>query len=109
MSNEMMRSNPLRLATAAAPTTPPAGPDNTVRTGSRAADLTAVIPPLDCITKILLFRLLECARRARFSKYFCMTGCKYAFTTTVLVRSYSRNSGRISWETEIGTPRDLQA
>src|SRR5256885_9672894 len=64
MSNEMIRSKPLRRAMAAAPTTPPAGPESTVRTGSRAADVSAVIPPLDCIKKMLLFPLLECARRA---------------------------------------------
>src|SRR3989454_1528654 len=64
MSNEMIRSKPLCRAMAAAPTTPPAGPESTVRTGSRAADVSAVIPPLDCIKKMLLFPLLECARRA---------------------------------------------
>ena len=109
MSNEMIRSKPLCRAMAAAPTTPPAGPESTVRTGSRAADVSAVIPPLDCIKKMLLFPLLECARRAKFSKYFCTTGCRYAFTTTVLVRSYSRNSGKISWETEMGRASDRQA
>ena len=45
-----MRPKPLRRAMAAAPTTPPAGPDNTVRTGSRAPVLSAVMPPLDCMT-----------------------------------------------------------
>ena len=52
MSNEIIRSHPLRRAMAAAPTTPPAGPESTVRTGSRAAELRAVIPPLDCMTKM---------------------------------------------------------
>src|SRR6202795_242943 len=37
MSKERIFRNPLRPATAAAPTNPPTGPDNTVRTGSRAA------------------------------------------------------------------------
>ena len=109
MSNEMIRSKPLRRAVAAAPTTPPAGPESTVRTGSRAAEASAVIPPLDCIKKMLLFPLLECAQRAKFSKYFCTTGCRYAFSTTVLMRSYSRNSGKISWDTETGTVSDRQA
>src|ERR1019366_7906164 len=45
MSKERIFRNPLRPAIAAAPTSPPAGPDNTVRTGSRAADSSAVIPP----------------------------------------------------------------
>src|ERR1700722_590410 len=48
----MMRSKPLARAVAAAPTTPPAGPERTVRTGSRAAVESAVMPPLDCITKM---------------------------------------------------------
>jgi hypothetical protein len=52
MSNESIRWNPLLAAIAAAPTNPPAGPDSTVRTGSRAAAANAVIPPLDCMTKI---------------------------------------------------------
>ena len=42
----------LRRAVALAPTTPPAGPDSTVRTGSRAAVASVVMPPLDCMTKI---------------------------------------------------------
>jgi len=52
MSKAMMRSKPLARALAAAPTTPPAGPDRTVRTGSRAAAAKEVIPPLDCMTKM---------------------------------------------------------
>ena len=73
MSKEMMRSNPLRRAMAAAPTTPPAGPESTVRTGSRAAEARLVIPPLDCITKMRDWvgqsrRELR-ARCPRFSRY----------------------------------------
>ena len=108
---------PLARALAAAPTTPPAGPESTVRTGSRAAAESAVMPPLDCMTKMLgrqglkpgLFwarfhsaeaRLYTFRRRSgqdssRFSRYRCITGCRYALITTVEVRSYSRNSGRI--------------
>ena len=52
MSKAMMFSNPLARAVAAAPTTPPAGPESTVRTGSRAAVASAVMPPEDCMTKI---------------------------------------------------------
>ena len=37
MSKPMMRSKPAQRATWQAPITPPAGPDNTVRTGSCAA------------------------------------------------------------------------
>ena len=50
MSKPMMRSKPAQRATRHAPTTPPAGPDSTVRTGSRAASRAGTIPPDDCIT-----------------------------------------------------------
>ena len=52
MSKEMIWSKPLARAVAEAPTTPPAGPESTVRTGSRAAVERVVMPPLDCMTKI---------------------------------------------------------
>ena len=35
----------------AGPLTPPAGPDSTVRTGSRAAIRADKIPPFDCMTR----------------------------------------------------------
>ena len=44
MSKVITCSKPLRLAIAAAPTTPPAGPDSTVRTGWRDADSSDVMP-----------------------------------------------------------------
>ena len=50
MSKQMIFSNPAMRATAYAPTTPPAGPDSTVRTGSLAANCAETIPPEDCIT-----------------------------------------------------------
>ena len=50
MSKPMMRSKPAHRATWHAPTTPPAGPDSTVRTGSRAASRAEMMPPEDCIT-----------------------------------------------------------
>ena len=103
MSNVMIRSIPLRRAIAAAPTMPPAGPDSTVRTGSRAAVARAVIPPLDCITKMDDFRS-PAIRSRDLSRYCFMVGCRYALTATVLIRSYSRNSGRISCDTDSGTP-----
>ena len=62
MSKERILWKPLRAAVAAAPTSPPAGPESTVRTGSRAADSRAVMPPLDCMTKI---RGCVCIRVAR--------------------------------------------
>ena len=50
MSKPMIFSYPAMRATAYAPTTPPAGPDKTVRTGSFAAACAETIPPEDCIT-----------------------------------------------------------
>ena len=41
----------MRFAMNWAPTTPPAGPDITVRTGSDRAVRLAMTPPFDCITK----------------------------------------------------------
>ena len=67
--------------------------------GRLTAEVRVVTPPLDCMTKMLDFPARDpgkrCTRWASFSKYLCITGCKYALITTVLVRSYSRNSGRI--------------
>ena len=57
MSKAMMRVKPLRRAETEAPTTPPAGPERTVRTGSRAAEASEVMPPLDCMTKMRGFRM----------------------------------------------------
>ena len=45
MSKAMIFLKPLARAEAAAPTTPPAGPESTVRTGSRAAVESEVMPP----------------------------------------------------------------
>ena len=50
ISKPMMRSKPAQRATWQAPMTPPAGPDNTVRTGSGAARRAEMMPPEDCIT-----------------------------------------------------------
>src|SRR4051794_34446820 len=100
----------LRRAAAAArklPITPPAGPERIVRTGSFAATVAEMLPPDDCITRKLKDDLAlvlgicgdesscllkDCVNRV---KYLPSKGCKYAFTTTVDVRSYSRYSGRI--------------
>ena len=47
MSKESTRSCPARRAQASAPTTPPAGPESTVCTGSRRARSTGSAPPLE--------------------------------------------------------------
>jgi len=50
MSNVMMFSKPAAPQARNAPTTPPAGPDKIVRTGSFAAAAAEMLPPDDCIT-----------------------------------------------------------
>src|ERR1051325_2830927 len=100
MSKVMMFGDPAASATRKAPTTPPAGPDKILRTGSFAADWGERLPPEDCITRNLgtqaprLPGTPEACVSNRF-RYLPINGCKYAFTQTVEVRSYSRYSGRI--------------
>ena len=62
-SNNARKPTPLALT--AAPTTPQAGPERTVRTGSRATAASEVMPPLDCMTKMLSFEA-----RAFFARGF---------------------------------------
>ncbi len=62
MSNVMMSVNPASPAARVAPTTPPAGPESIVRTGSVAAARAEMLPPEDCITRSA--RAGESARRA---------------------------------------------
>ena len=47
----MIFSDPAARAVRSAPTTPPAGPDKIVRTGSLAATSAEMLPPDDCITR----------------------------------------------------------
>ena len=42
---------PTLALTSFAATTPPAGPESTIRTGSRAAVASEMIPPLDCMMR----------------------------------------------------------
>src|SRR5579885_3607219 len=63
MSNVMMSSIPAPRAACVAPTTPPAGPERIVRTGSSAATRAEMLPPDDCITRRL--RAETCAPRER--------------------------------------------
>ena len=83
--------------------TPPAGPDCRVRTGVALASATGTIPPPELITVTPHSMPPEARRRSRFSKYAPITGLTYASITTVLERSYSLISGRISLEVETGT------
>jgi hypothetical protein len=49
MSKVMTLCAPASRAVTWAPTTPVLGPDNTVRTGSRAAASNPITPPFDCV------------------------------------------------------------
>ena len=51
MSKLMKRSIPSVRATAAAPISPPAGPDKTVRAACADASVTEIEPPLDWKTR----------------------------------------------------------
>ena len=51
MSKLISRSMPAAAAAARAPTTPPAGPESTVRTASRDASATLMAPPFERITR----------------------------------------------------------
>src|SRR6266850_575666 len=111
ISNVMMFVKSAACAARNAPTTPPAGPDRIVRTGSLAAADAEILPPEDCITlkaKLDLWAL-DFGLGSRLDagpdssqppllslfRYRPINGCKYALMTTVAVRSYSRYSGRI--------------
>src|SRR6478609_11281716 len=102
MSKVRMRSKPAYDATNDAPLTPPAGPDRTVWTGFLHAASRLISPPSERTTWIGA-RTCAAARPSRtFVRYFSSAGATYAFTNVVTVRSYSRNSGRISDEIESG-------
>jgi hypothetical protein len=91
MSNPITRVSPAASATALAPTTPPAGPDNTVRTACARAAPAEMHPPFDC--------MIESRRGSACSsvlRYRSINGVTYAFTTVVLHRSNSRYSGNTS-------------
>src|SRR5262245_34223449 len=100
-----MFEKPARRAISQAPTTPPAGPLSMVLTGSRAAIRAETAPPLDCIIRSLAFREAARSLRSRTPRYRLITGARYAFTTVVEVRSYSRYSGRMRWLRLIGILR----
>ncbi len=111
----MTFSIPASRAAYAAPVTPPAGPDKIVVTGSRAAFSADTTPPFDCmmctrtrgVPTDFGFGPLNHAVRTRLcvpARYPLITGARYALITVVEVRSYSRNSGKISCDTETRYP-----
>ena len=105
MSKVMKRSTPVARTSAAAPTTPAAGPERIVRTGSSRASRAPIALPLDCITRS------RAARRSRSSRprWEDIRGATYALTTVVESRSNSRYSARMRWDTESGRPSGVSA
>ena len=104
MSKVRMRSNPARVATTDAPLTPPAGPESTVWTGFRQAASRLIRPPSERTTWIGARAFAAFSPSSTLARYFESAGATYAFTRVVTVRSYSRNSGKISDEIETGNP-----
>ena len=102
MSNVRMRSKPACDATNDAPLTPPAGPDSTVCTGLLHADSRLIRPPSDRTTWIGARTCAAASPSRTFVRYRSSVGATYAFMSVVTVRSYSRNSGRISDEIDTG-------
>ena len=64
MSKVMMSFAPARQAVICAPTTPVLGPDNTIRTGSRAAVSNPITPPFDWVRYGLAVTPSEASRSA---------------------------------------------
>ena len=100
MSNVIASGASLAAAIAAAASTPPAGPDNNSAAGSAAASVNGTSPPAEVITST------SRARGASRSRYARHAGRRYALTTVVRVRSYSRNSGDTSTEHVTSKSRD---
>ena len=100
MSKDTMRRKPAASATTCAPTTPAAGPDNTVRTASARASDEEIDPPFDCM--MLRRRPPSCASSR--PRYRSISGATYALTTVVHHRSNSRYSGSTSDDTDTSHP-----
>src|SRR5262249_57545089 len=99
--------NPAIPAMGMAATPPPAGPERIVLTGSRAAVSAEIEPPDDCMIRNWFASRLASLRESppvNSFRYRLTSGARYALMTTVEVLSYSRLSGRIRLEIEIGTP-----
>jgi hypothetical protein len=100
MSKVMMLACPARPPKRAAPTTPAAGPLSTTMAGFLITCSTSIVPPLDCIITSGASNPCCTRRCCRERRYVVTSGPTYAFTTVVLVRSYSRISGNTSLDIE---------
>ena len=99
MSKASATGAPSARATSAAATTPPAGPDSTVRDAWEAASPRGSRPPFDCMMPGA-GRPATRARRPSAPRYSASTGVRYASSTVVAIRSYSRISGSTSDDTD---------
>src|SRR5688572_19927736 len=95
-------SPPVRSATRAAPTAPPAGPDSTVHDPCLAAVAALAVPPLDSITSGSGSPTAE-ARSVSRERYPRRSGDTAASTIVVTQRSYSRNTPAVSCEVDTCT------
>ncbi len=86
-----------------APTTPPAGPESASAAACAAAAGGGNVPPLEVMMRSTSIprRRTSASARATYADTF---GRRYASAVVVLVRSYSRNSGRTSQLGATGTP-----
>ena len=90
MSNVTASGKPAATAAAAPARTPPAGPDRRSAAGSSAASTAGSKPAAEVMTST------SSAIGSSAARYVRQTGRRYALTTVVTVRSYSRNSGDTS-------------
>ena len=102
MSSEIRFFRPVSFAMYCVPTTPPAGPDRTVKSGASLACVTVIAPPPDRITWNAPWKPFCSSPPCRSSRYRPSTGLMYPSSTAVLVLSYSRYSRAISEPTDTG-------
>ena len=98
MSSEIRLGRPVSRPSWPQAMTPAAGPDSTRCAGFRAAIAGGSVPPLDCMISSGASMPASRRRFVSESTYLPTVGPRYALTTAVLVRSYSRTSGRMSAE-----------
>ena len=100
MSIVSARATPSSRAIAAAPTTPPAGPERARLAALLGAASMDSMPPLDVMTPIVFGRSVGrlVSRYCRFLRYRATPGRRYASATVVAARSYSLISGKMSDE-----------
>ena len=91
---EFVGAIPSERASVAEAMTPAAGPDSMTYAGRSAAALLAMTPPLDCMISSGASKCSPSSLDRSASRYEATIGRTYAFRTVVLVRSYSRMTGK---------------